>query len=153
MLEKRPITRDNLRALLMLKLRPDQENLVASNPVTIAQAAYEPNSVVFGLWDGEQAVGLFAMTDLPKHPDGVKTGDVPDAPVLWRLMISADNQGRGYGRAAMELVKQVAREWGYRKLASSVVDAPNSNMGFYEAMGFSQTGGTVDGELVIVTDI
>lgn len=153
MLEKREITRETLRPLLRLKLSPGQENLVASNAVTIAQAAYEPASAVFGLWDGEDAVGLLAMIDIPRHPDGLKPGDVPDAAYLWRLLISAESQGKGYGRAAIDLAKQIARDWGYLKLAASVVDAPNSNMGFYEALGFRQTGDTVDDELVIVIDI
>lgn len=153
MLEKRDITRQTLRSLLRLKVSPEQENLVASNAVTIAQAAYEPVSVVYGLWDGDDAVGLFAMLDAPKHPDGLNPGDVPDAAVLWRLLIGVDHQGKGYGREAIELVKQVARDWGYLKLAASVVNAPNSNMGFYEALGFRQTGGVVDDELVIVMDI
>ncbi len=153
MLEQREVTRETLLPLIKLKVAPDQEKLVASNAVTIAQAAYEPQSVVFGLWDGDEAVGLLAMINLPRHPDGLKPGDVPDAAYLWRLLISAEHQGKGYGRAAIEMAKQIARDWGYSKLAASVVDAPNSNMGFYEALGFRQTGDVVEDELVIVMDL
>lgn len=153
MLEKREITRDVLEPLLKLKVREDQDNLVAPNVMTIAEAAYEPASVVYGLWDGDIAVGLFAMIDVEKHPDDLEPDEVPEAAYLWRLLIDEKHQGKGYGRAAIELVKQVSKDWGYKKLQSSVVNAPNSNIGFYEAMGFTQTGGVVGGELVIVMDV
>jgi len=54
MLERRQISRDTLRPLLRLRLRRDQEHLVAPNPVTIAQCACEqPGGHVWGLWNGD----------------------------------------------------------------------------------------------------
>jgi len=153
MLQKREITRETLGPLLRLKVRPDQENLVAPNAWTIAQAAYESMSAVYGLWNDDCAIGLFAMLDVPRHPDSLQPDDIPDAAFLWRLLISAEYQGKGYGRAAIEMAKEVSRSWGYTKLASTVVDAPNSSMRFYEAVGFHQTGGIVGDELVIVMEI
>ena len=62
MLERREITRETLSPILKLKVRPGQEHLVAPNAVTVAQCAYEqPGGYVWGLWDGEQPVGLIAM--------------------------------------------------------------------------------------------
>ena len=65
MIEAREISRKSVNPLLRLKVREDQALLVASNPVTIAQAHYEPNSWLRGLWSGELPVGLIAMIDIP----------------------------------------------------------------------------------------
>lgn len=153
MLEFKPVTRQNLKALIRLKVRPDQENLVAPNVYTLAEQAYEPHSAVFGLWNGDEAVGLLAMIDLERHPDPLLEGDVPQSAYLWRLLIDAKHQGKGYGRAAIEYAKSVTREWGYSKLSCSVVDAENSNLKFYETVGFRLTGDKVEDELVIVMDV
>lgn len=148
MLERREITRHNLAPLLKMSLKPGQAHLVAPNPVTIAQAAYEPGSSVWGLWDGETAVGLIAMIHPHEYPD-LEDGDDPDGAYIWRLLIDAPHQGKGYGRAAIEQAIAQAKAWGLPRVAVSVVDSPDSNIGFYERLGFQRTGGMVDGEIVL----
>lgn len=145
MLEKRDITRDTLRQLTALQLAPNQGDLVASNAITIAQVAYEPGGYVWGLWDGDDAVGLFAMIH-PHQSPHLAPGDDPDGAYLWRFMIAADKQGHGYGAAAIELIKAQARDWGLPRIVSSVVDAEHSNLGFYEHLGFTRTGRKIEGE-------
>ena len=153
MLERREITRETLSPLLRLKLKPSQEHLVAPNPVTIAQAAYEqPGGYVWGLWDGDEAVGLLAMLHPREYPH-LQSGDVADAAIIWRLMIAGDRQGRGYGAAAIAECLTLARAWGLPRVATSVVDAPDSNIGFYERLGFRRTGAFVDGEIVIAREL
>lgn len=153
MLERRKITRETLSPLLRLSVRDDQRDLVAPNPVTIAQVAYEqPGSYVWGLWDGDVAVGLLAMIH-PHEYRHLESGDDPDAAFLWRLMVAAEAQGQGYGRAAIAECVAQTRAWGLPRLASSVVDRTDSNMGFYERLGFRKTGAIVDGELVIAMDV
>jgi len=152
MLERREITRDTLRPLLGLKLRPDQAHLVAPNPVTIAQCAYEqPGGYVWGLWDGDNAVGLLAMIR-PREYQHLEQGDDPDGAFIWRLMIAADLQGKGYGAAAITACRAQAHDWGLPRVATSVVDTPDSNIGFYERLGFRRTGGIVDDEIVLSRD-
>lgn len=148
MLERREIDRHNLSPLLKMSLRPDQAHLVAPNPVTIAQAAYEPGSYVWGLWDGDTAVGLLAMIHPHEYPD-LEDGDDPEGAYIWRLLIDVAHQGKGYGRAAIDLAANQARAWSLPRLSVSVVDAPDSNIGFYERLGFRRTGGMVDGEIVL----
>lgn len=147
MLERREITRETLSPLLRLKLRPGQEHLVAPAAVTIAQAAYEPGSHVWGLWLGENAVGLVAMLD-PREAE-LMEGDDPEAAYLWRLMIDAGHQGQGFGRAAIAHCHAQARDWGLPRLATSVVETDDSNIGFYERLGFRRTGAMVEGEIVL----
>ncbi len=150
-MQRRAVSYENVNALLRLKTGADQDGLVAPNPVTLAQAAYEPGSHVWGLYDGDTPVGLMAM--IHPHHGKLDEGDDPDGAYLWRLMVAAEHQGKGYGRLAIEECKAQAREWSLPRLVSSVVDAPNSNMGFYERLGFRQTGRIVDGELEIVMDL
>ena len=151
--ELRGANRGNLDQLLKLKVREDQENLVAPNAVTLAQSAYEqPGSYVWGIWDGEQPVGLIAMIHPQVYPF-LEPDDDPQAAYLWRLMIAADQQGKGYDRFAIQECIRIAQEWGLPRLASSVVQSENSNMAFYEALGFRQTGAVVDDELVILMDV
>lgn len=151
--ELRGANRENIGQLLRLKVREDQENLVASNAVTLAQSAYDqPGSYVWGIWDGDTAVGLIAMVH-PQVSPFLEPEDDPEAAYLWRLMVAADQQGKGYGRFAIQKCIRIAKEWGLPRLASSVVDSDNSNMAFYESLGFRQTGAIVDDELVIVMDL
>lgn len=153
MVERREITRETLAPLLKLKVRPDQEHLVAPNPVTIAQAAYEkPGGYVWGLWDGNTAVGLLAMIH-PKEYQHLEEGDDPEGAYIWRLLIDAEQQGKGYGRGAIQAALDVARDWNLPRLATSVVDADDSNIGFYERMGFRRTGTFVDDEIVMTREV
>jgi len=149
MLEWRAITRDTLSQILRLKVAPNQQHLVAPNAVTVAEAAYEqPGAYVWGMWDGTDAVGLIAMID-PREYKHLEPGDDPGGAYIWRLMIAANLQGNGYGRAAIELCLAQARTWGLPRLATSVVDSPDSNIGFYEKLGFIRTGAFVDDEIVL----
>lgn len=151
MLEAREITRETLLPLLNLKVRPDQEHLVAPTAFTIAQHAYEPGSAVWGLWDGEKAIGLVAMLD-PRAAI-LEKGDHPEAAYIWRLLIDAEAQGKGYGRAAIGHCIAQTRHWGLRLLATSVVNTDDGNLGFYQAMGFRRTGTLVDGEVYLLRDV
>jgi diamine N-acetyltransferase len=152
MLALREITRDTVNPLIRLKVKDWQQNLVAPNAVTLAQAAYEPGSYVWGLWVEDQPVGLMAMVH-PHQAAELDPQDDPDAAFLWRLMIAAEEQGKGYGLAAIEAARAQAHAWGLQRLAATVVDSENSNMAFYEHLGFHQTGKVIDGELHILCNV
>ena len=152
MIERRAIDRDTVHVIRKLDVHPTQRDLVAPNVVTLAEAPYETGSRVWGLWDGDIAVGLMAMV----HPGEYlwhRPGDDTEAAYLWRLMIAADHQGKGYGRGAIEQALDVTRSWGLPRLVASVVDAAHSNMAFYERLGFRRTGRIVEGEIEITRDV
>lgn len=148
----RPVRREDLLALFRVQVRPDQSDLVAPTVTTIAEAAYETGSRVWGLWDGEVAVGLMAMVH-PHHYPWMTANDDPDGAYLWRLLVGADHQRKGYGRAAITAAVSVTRDWGLPRLVAGVVDKPHSNMGFYETLGFRWTGRIVDGEKMIALTV
>ncbi|MEM1431875.1 MAG: GNAT family N-acetyltransferase [Pseudomonadota bacterium] len=142
---RRPVERDHVRPLLKLKVKPDQQEQVASNAATLAQQAYEPNSYVWGLWDGDTPVGLLAMLDPAGHPD--EEQDKADAAYVWRLMIDSAHQGNGYGLRALGEVLAVAQEWGRSRVMLSAVERDGGAIAFYEKYGFDRTGRIVWGEV------
>ena len=80
--------------------------------------------------------------------------DDPEKPeyYLWRLMIDGPQQGRGYGRRALEqLIDYVRGRPGATALTTGAYPGDGSPIGFYEKMGFVLTGETdeEDGELVM----
>lgn len=149
-LEAREIDFHNLSALLKIKVRPDQEHLVAPNSVTIAQFHYEPAGWVRGLWVDDAPVGLIAMINPTIESPSFEEGDPIDAAYLWRLMISSDHQDMGYGRQAMQIAFAQARAWGLDKFHTSCVPGDNSPLAFYENLGLTQTGRIVDREIELM---
>jgi len=151
-LEARKVEKDHLRALFRLKVAEDQAGLVAPNEITLAQAAYEAGSHVWGLWEGDTAVGLIAMIH-PHEAGGMEEGEDPDAAYIWRLMIGAEYQGKGHDRAALDLAIGQGRDWGLPRIALSVVQADNSAIAMYEAAGFRRTGKIIEDEIVLSRDL
>lgn len=140
MLEACEIVYENLEDFLRLEVREDQEDLVADNAVTIAEAHYMPFSWMRGLQADNEAVGLIAMIDLrPEHPE-FEARDPENTALLWRLMIAAQHQGKGYGRQAMALAFEQARQWGRDRMGIYVADREGSALAFYRRFGFEQTG-------------
>ena len=136
----RPITRDNLWAVLDLKLHPGQEEFVADNAVSIANAYVEPTFVPLGVYAGDELVG-FAMY-----------GQHPETSAWWviRLMIDRAHQGNGYGRAAMEaVIAMMAEGVGCEEIVTSFVPANSVAAGLYASLGFASTGEIEDGEPLV----
>jgi len=57
-----------------------------------------------------------------------------------RLVIDPAKRGRGYGRRALELLVERARELGVRRLRCEVVAGNAPAERIYEALGFVETG-------------
>lgn len=153
MLEAREIGMENLSEIMDVKVLPYQEKYVAPNAVTVAQFHYEPSAWMRGLWDGDMAIGLIAMINPSVESPSFDEGDPDDGGFLWRLMIGLDHQGKGYGRAAMEVAYRQAGAWGFDKLYTSCVLGENTPLPFYEKLGLSRTGRMLDGEVELVGPI
>jgi histidinol dehydrogenase len=137
----RPVDKSLLDAVLALKVAPGQQGLVAPPDRSLAQVAYEPAGSAHALLDGEQVVGMLLLYDA--RQDAKKPA--PQL-YLWRLLVDARHQGRGYGRLAMQWVIDEARRGGYTEVGLSHVDAPGHAGGFYLKQGFTYTGEVDDGE-------
>jgi diamine N-acetyltransferase len=141
MIELREVGKHNLREVLRLKVAPEQENFVAPNAVSIAQAYFDRETAWFrAIYDGDTPVGFVMLEDKP---------DVPSY-YLWRFMIDARYQRKGIGRRALELILEHVRgRPGARELLTSCVDAPGGPGPFYEGLGFAYTGEMDEDERVM----
>lgn len=89
----RDITPANWEKIIDLKVRDDQKSFVASNLYSLAEARVFPDCVPLAIYAAEQPVGFLMYTYETERREWW----------IFRLMISAEEQGKGYGRAAMRL--------------------------------------------------
>ena len=140
----RVITNDNLRPVMRLNVKPDQEQFVAPNAVSIAEHAYAKSAWLRAIYAGEEPVGLVLLSEDRETPRYY----------LWRYMIDGRHQGNGYGARAMELViEHVRRLPGANALFVTYVPAPGGPRDFYARFGFVDTGVDHGGELEMRLDL
>jgi diamine N-acetyltransferase len=138
-----PVTQENVRAACDLKPRPDQEGLVASVAVSLADAYTMPDIAWPRLiYDGDQLVGFIMAAFAPAHENPLFHS------YLWRLVIGAERQGRGYGRFAVEELCQEAARRGHDRLTVSYHAGEHGPEDFYKRLGFQPTGEYNEGEAV-----
>ena len=135
------ITAQTVKAVIDLDVSPAQRACVASNAVSIAQAHFDPAAWFRAVYAGGVPVGFVMLFD-PTIPGGIMTDPVePTDMVLWRLMIDRRHQGRGLGRATLDLVRDhIAGLGGFNRLLTSYVPVPAAPEPFYRAYGFTKTG-------------
>lgn len=147
MLRLEEITADNLDDAIGLRVRPDQEHLVAPVVKSLAEAYVHPSiawprlvrddarpvGFLMGFFDAD-----FAGVDGP--PD-LRSG-------LWRLNVAVGEQGRGVGRFAVESVAAEIRRRGGDLLTTTWHPGDSGPEGFYEALGFRTTGELSGGQVV-----
>ena len=137
--ELRPVTEDNVRAVCRLAVAPAQSGFVAPNAVSLAQALFSKEAWYRAIYADDQPVG-FAMLSLETEPPTY---------YLWRLMVADGYQRKGYGRAAMGLLIDHVRTLpGAEALLTSWVPAEGGPEPFYRGLGFVPTGEVDDGEHV-----
>jgi diamine N-acetyltransferase len=137
------VTPENFRAACAIEVRPEQQGFVGPVVESIAQAY-----VLYGtawprvIMDDDRVVG-FVMANF--DPDNET--DVFRA-FIWRLNIAADEQGRGYGRFAVEAIAAEARRRGQKRITVSWAQGDAGPEGFYLRLGFTPTGEVRGDEIV-----
>ncbi len=135
----REITQDTVRTILRLKVKPEQEQFVADNATSIAQAYFEPKAWFRAIYADETPVGFVMLYDSPEEAEYF----------LWRFMIDGRYQRFGYGRRAIEqLIEYVRARPNAKELLTSYVPAEGGPGPFYAGLGFVDTGEVDDGENV-----
>ena len=133
------VTEDNVRAICRLAVTPDQARFVAPNAVSLAQALFAPKAWYRAVAADGIPVGFILLAAEPETATYV----------LWRFMIDARHQRKGYGRAAIgALLDHVRSMPGATELKTSWVSAPDGPGPFYEGLGFRPTGELDEGEVV-----
>jgi diamine N-acetyltransferase len=145
------ITPRNVEAAIGIRIRPDQEHAVEPVVKSLAEAYVHPAGVAWPrlIVDGDRPVGfLMAFFDIDWHGDGSvrRSG-------LWRLNIAAEEQGRGYGRFAVDSVAAEIRRRGGQELYVTWHPGPDGPEDFYLRLGFRRNGETSGGQTVGVLDL
>lgn len=137
-----PITDDTVWGICQLSdtLTEPRKNFVATNAVSLAQAHFNKHAWFRAIYAGKAPVGFMMIVDDPETPEYF----------LWRFMIAAPYQGRGYGSQAIQrLVEYVKTRPGARELLVSCGEGEGSPKEFYLKQGFVPTGEVDDGETVL----
>lgn len=136
----RPITTDNLIAVLNLHVAPDQERFVASNAISLAEAHFHRDAWYRAIYADETPVGFMMLYDDPLEPKYF----------LWRLMVAEPYQRMGFARRAIDLlVDYVKTRPGASELLVSHGQGEGNPGPFYEHYGFTYTGQVLENELVM----
>lgn len=140
-----PVGPENRAACLGLRTAPGQEGFVESVEDCLREAqgyaAWRP----VALLRGEEVVGFAMYGFFPMYKPAGRVW-------LDRLLIGAAHQGRGYGRAALDLLlARLRAEYGNRDVYLSVVAGNEAAARLYASFGFVRTGEKdVGGEEVYV---
>ena len=146
MLEIRPVSKDNWKELVRLKVREDQTHFVASNLYSIAEAQfgddYEGHWDLhpFGIYDGKSPVGFLMYGYNFEHPK--------QQAFIIRLMVDQNSQGKGYGRFGMEKMLEIFRaDERIRVVGISYEPENEAARKLYASLGFEETGEMVGDEV------
>ena len=135
----REVTRETVRAVVRLSVAPEQGRRVAPTAVSIAEAGFVPHSWYRAIVVDDVPVGFASLIREPET----------DHAYLWRFLVDARYQGRGYGRAALErIVEELRLDPALRALKVSWVPEEGGPEPFYLAFGFEKTGEVDHGEVV-----
>ncbi len=135
------ITRQNWIGAVKLKVDREQENFVASNLFSIAQAKVEPYWHPMAIYADDTMVGftMYGFEEEGRHLDGYW---------ICRLMIDSRFQGKGYGKAAMQLVIDELAAEGAERIFISFEPENTVAESLYSGLGFEDTGEIEGGERV-----
>ena len=131
------VTAGNVLAVCELRVAPEQESFVAPNAVSLAQAYVHDEAWCRAVYAGEDLVGFVMLHDAPTGPGYM----------LWRLMIDARFQRKGFGRQTVHrVIDHVRTRPGATVLSVGAHQGDGSPGPFYESLGFVATGEVIDGD-------
>jgi len=132
MVHLEPVTKENLDAVLALKLLEQQKHFVSSTAESLAQAyVYTDTAFPFAVYNDQAIVGFIMMGYYEEK----------NYYTLWKLMIDQQYQGRGYGRAALELgIAFLKDRYQVKEIFTGVIPENKTAKSLYQSVGFEDTG-------------
>lgn len=144
----REITQDTVRIICDLKVSKEQEQFVASNAVSIAEAHFSKGAWFRAVYADDTPVGFVLIAKVPREER-----ELLGTHFLWRFMIDERYQGRGYGRKALVSIIQHLKEK-TNTLYTSCREGKGSPKSFYIKIGFKETGKNLaNGEQILKLEI
>jgi len=148
-MELRPVTEQNWKALVKLKVSDDQSHFVASNLYSIAEAQFgfedegHWDFYPFGAYVDDQPVGFVMYC--------FNLGHSRFQAFIMRLMVDQGFQGKGYGREIMQLVlKDFREDERIRNVGISYEPENAPARKLYASLGFVEPGEMLDDETLAV---
>ena len=134
----RPISEENVMAVVKLDVAESQKDLVAPNSVSIAQAAHTTNRWERAIYADDTPVGYVLLSENQEKPRYY----------LWRYMIDHRFQRMGFGAKALAMVIEYVRTLpNATEMFLTYVPDDHGPREFYASMGFIDTGKEHSGEL------
>lgn len=128
---------------MKLSVRTDQP-FVASNAYSVAESKIFPNWITNAIYYGEEMVGFLMYTKNYEENELY----------LCRFMIDQKHQGKGYGKGALDKLKEIAMSDEKINKLSLSTDPENKNgIRIYEKFGFVDMNYMDDGEEVFELDL
>ena len=147
MVELRAITEENFIDAFNLKLSSEQESFVSHPIRSLAQAyVYRDQCQPFGIYAEGKMIGYVMV---------IYDYDVPEYDI-WHMMIDKEEQGRGYGREALDrIVEYIAtKPFGDSNRIALTCNKYNSiARKMYENKGFFATGNEDEDEIELVMTV
>lgn len=139
MISLREIDKINFWRVISLSVADEQQDLVASNAISIAQSKVQPECVALAVYYEETPVGfvMYAM-DTDDHEYWV-----------YRLMIDRKFQSKGYGRQAMkQLLTLIQEDKSHQVIYISFEPTNERAKLLYRSLGFTPDGRIIEDEVV-----
>ena len=132
MVELRTITKENLEEVLSLNVWEHQESFVSSTAYSLAQAyAYRETAFPFAVYADNAIVGFIMMGYY----------EAKNQYTLWKFLIDKNQQGKGYGREALEKgIKYLKDRFGTKEIFTGVALGNERAIHLYRSIGFKETG-------------
>ncbi|AMW99983.1 GNAT family N-acetyltransferase [Rummeliibacillus stabekisii] len=139
MITFKDIDRHNFMNVINLKVADEQKNFVATNLFSLAQAKAYPECICLAIYAEEVLVGLTMYCI-----------DADDGQYwIYRLMIDAQYQGKGYGKAAMKkLMSLIKEDTAHHVIYLSFEPENEGAKALYEKLGFNGDGRIIEEEIV-----
>jgi diamine N-acetyltransferase len=127
----RIITSKTVRTICGLNVGENQCKLVTANAVSLAEASFYKNAWFRAIYAGQIPVGFIMLYQIPTR----------GYYYLWRFMIDAKHQGKGYGTKALEkVITKIKKNPKAKAVKLSLVKMEGCAEPFYRKFGFEFTG-------------
>lgn len=132
MVELREITKDNLNAVLDLKVSEYQKDFVSSTAYSLAQAyVYGKNAYPFAVYSENIPIG-FVMLGFYQEKNQY---------TLWKFLIDEKYQNKGYGKEALRLaINFLKAKYKVKSVFAGVSPQNTVARALYKSFGFKETG-------------
>ena len=157
MLRLEAITAHNGDSICQLSVKEAQWDFVASNQISLAEAQTAlsggGHAYPFGIYDEGLPVGFlmigYGTDEHWENPPAIAQNNYN----IWRLMIDARYQGKGYGRQALQLALSFIRQWPCGKAEYCWLSYHPENStarNLYQSFGFHETDQKDGDEIIAV---